>query len=127
MNQGDADLLNNLITRLIAANDTYRKSEYRGQIMRFADDFVRGREEMSAEDIKRRVKSILEDRQAAFMSCRMMDVDACTDAVVALVRELSRPVIQRRRIQSPPPPPTLAPHQPTDPFPQDPDRPRWEL
>lgn len=127
MNQGDADFLNNLITRLIAANDTYRKSEYRGQIMRFADDFVRGREEMSAEDIKRRVKSILEDRQAAFMSRRMMDVDACTDAVVALVRELSRPVIQRRRIQSLPPPPTLAPHQPTDPFPQDPDRPRWEL
>ena len=124
MNQGDADFLNNLITRLIAANDTYRKSEYRGQIMRFADDFVRGREEMSAEAIKRRVKSILEDRQAAFMSRRMMDVDACTDAVVALVRELSRPVIQRRRIQSPPPPP---PHQPTDPFPQDPDRPRWEL
>ena len=34
MNQGDADFLNNLITRLIAANDTYRKSEYRGQIIR---------------------------------------------------------------------------------------------
>jgi len=118
MNQGDTDFLHNLLTRLVAANDAYRKSEYRGQIMRFSEDFVRGREVMSDEDVKNRIKQILEDRQAAFMSRRMPDVETATNAMIALVRELTRPVIVRRRMQTPPPEPPAPPPS---------SRPGWEL